>query len=413
MKTLDLDANAILTAVAACGSSFRTKDVSEQPVTLAAHPERDAYYHQAVGRYLSEHRVELGIRLESKGSPPRGARWSRSGAVATASSSLGCMPGGATPRASLSVDAHGELGPQYAGDNAFTARMRLHQSWWRAAVLGVPHGRGPTESSANHYGNMLDAAAGAAGRNFITPETFEVAKRRLAEGRGAFEPFRLLHNMLSSQPMCVNLFGALVDQPERSTRLLRALVGDDVARVRRVAVEWAPEPAADYLGDRTAFDAMVEYERRDGAVVLLGIETKLTDTFSQKPYDGERYRRWMRSHRSPFVDPSSTEVASSQHNQLWRNHLLAIAARDRVGSPYAAVRSVVIHHPLDADGARVVASYRALLRSEDDTFAAWTLDEVIDAFEAAASAEERPWLDGFRTRYIALERSEEAWRNRK
>lgn len=46
-----------------------------------------------------------------------------------------------------------------------------------------------------------------------------------------------------------------------------------------------------YLGARTAFDAMIEYERADGSLVLVGIETKLTDSFSQKPYDGESYRR--------------------------------------------------------------------------------------------------------------------------
>jgi hypothetical protein len=84
--------------------------------------------------------------------------------------------------------------------------------------------------------------------------------------------------------MCINLFGMLVGKPERATRLMRALIGEDVARVRSVAVEWAPEPAADFLADRTAFDAMAEYERHDGSLVLLGIETKLTDSFSQKLY---------------------------------------------------------------------------------------------------------------------------------
>ena len=46
------------------------------------------------------------------------------------------------------------IGPQYSRDLPFTARMRVHQSWYRAAVLGVPCAR---------YRNMLDAAAGAAG----------------------------------------------------------------------------------------------------------------------------------------------------------------------------------------------------------------------------------------------------------
>jgi hypothetical protein len=299
-----------------------------------------------------------------------------------------------------------DLGPQYAGDAPFTARMRRHQSWWRASVLQVPHGPGPTASSPSRYGNMLDAAGGAAGRNFLTAEIFAVAQQRLGEGRGTIERFRLLHNMLSSQPMCLNLFGPLVGHPERATRLFSALLGDEVARVRAVAIEWTPVPAADYLADRTAFDAMVDYERPDGSLVLLGIEAKLTDSFSQKAYDGEPYRRWMRSSRSPFRAEASSEVATPQHNQLWRNHLLAISMRDHAGSLYAAARSVVLHHPLDAGGARVVASYQRLLKPEDETFVVWTLDEVVSAFAAAANAEETPWVDAFRTRYLALERSE-------
>lgn len=32
------------------------------------------------------------------------------------------------------------LGPQYPDDDAFAARMRGHQSWYRAAVLAEPYG---------------------------------------------------------------------------------------------------------------------------------------------------------------------------------------------------------------------------------------------------------------------------------
>jgi hypothetical protein len=394
-----IDIRELEKAVARVGEVFVTKDISEQPELQAAH-RSDAshgHWHAFVGRAISQSRGALGV--ESAGESPRGERWSKVAGARRAPIAL------AVPSDRGSAGAT-DLGPQSAGDAAFTARMRLHQSWWRACVLKLPHGQGPTASSLAHYGNMLDATGGAAGQNFLTPEIFAVAERRLADRRGTIEPFRLRHNLLSSQPMCFNLFGPLVAQPERATRLVRALVGDDVTRVTKVAIEWAPEPAAEYLADRTAFDAMVEYERGDGSMVLVGVETKLTDSFSQKPYDGEQYRRWMRSTRSPFRAEASSEVAKPVHNQVWRNHLLAISARDRAGSPYAAVRSVVVHHPLDADGARVVASYRRLLQPGDDTFVVWTLHEVISAFARAASASEMVWLEAFRMRYVALEQSE-------
>ena len=274
-------------AIGRLGDVFVTRDVSEQEELRRAYPAEAAHprWHALVGRTISIHRGELGV--DSIGKSARGERWSKLAGAARSGARVDAAP---TP-----ASGERDLGPQYSGDAPFTARHRLHQSWWRAKVLGAPCGTGPTATSLSRYGSMLDAASAAAGMNFLTPEIFAVAKARLAEGGGAVERFRLLHNLLSSQPMCFNLFGPLVGRTERATRLVRPLLGGDVARVRRVAIEWAPSPAESYLADRTAFDAMIEYERADGALVLVGIETKLTDTFSLKPYDGESYRRWMRS----------------------------------------------------------------------------------------------------------------------
>jgi len=403
-----IDVRELQKAIARLGDVFATKDVSEQDELKRAHPAEAlrSQWHATVGRSISVNRVELGV--ESIGKSARGERWSKRASAPRRASTSDSPPGTGQP-ASDSKD----LGPQCSGDARFTARHRLHQSWWRATVLSVPCGFGPAETSASRYGNMLDGPSGTAGMNFLTPEIFAVAKARLAEGGGTIERYRLLHNMLSSQPMCFNLFGPLVGNPERAVRLLRPLLGDDVARARRVAIEWAPSPAMSYLDDRTAFDAMIEYERVDGSQVLVGIETKLTDSFSQKPYDGESYRRWMRSPRSPFRTDAWSEVSSPRHNQLWRNHLLAIAARDLPGSRYAAVRSMAILHPGDEEGARVIASYRDLLTPDDETFGAKTLDEVVAAFTSVAHADEMPWLDAFRRRYLALDLSEDAWRGRR
>ena len=162
------------------------------------------------------------------------------------------------------------LGPQYGGDPPFAARMRLHQSWYRAHILQVPYGVGPTPKATSCYGNFLTAKDGAAGRNFLTPEIAEVARERVRQRRGTLEPYRLFHNMLSSQPMCFNLFGPLVQDHALAARLLDPLVPEIVAEVTRVAIEWAPEPAADYLGDRTAFDAFIEYRSTAGRLCALG-----------------------------------------------------------------------------------------------------------------------------------------------
>jgi hypothetical protein len=285
--------------------------------------------------------------------------------------------------------------------------MRLHQSWYRADVLRVPFGTGPTPKATSHYGNMLTSADAEDGRNFLTCEIAQVARDRVAQGVGTVEAFRLFHNMLSSQPMCFNLFGPLVHDYKLACRLLSPLVPEDVGEVTRVAIEWAPEPADAYLGDRTAFDAYIEYRTTDGRLCALGIETKLTEPFSRKKYDGERYRRWMCKPDAPWRPEAAANVSDIQHNQLWRDHLLAVAMRHQPDSRYAIVRLMLVRHPEDHGCAQVVGGYRLLLRHDDGSLIDMPLDCLVDAWTAViADGPQRSWIGEFRTRYLELARSD-------
>ena len=408
MKLSAFDPNAFTTAIAGLGENFRTRDLSEHPAMIEAHGESGGgSYHSMVGRYLSANQARLGIRLIGQGAAPRGAHWERTAVLPLPAPSPAAIARAPRPRGDAS-----DLGPQYDRDPAFTARMRFHQSYYRANVLRVACGTGPAPDSARRYGNMLTREDGAAGRNFLTPQIDEVVKRRIAESSDRVEPFRLLHNLLSSQPMCFNLFGPLVVDRERAARLLGALFPGEVARVNEVKIEHAPAPAYEYLDDRTSFDAFIDYERPNGERAFIAVETKLTDSFSPKRCDKPAYRRWMSGARKIWRDSVDERVTDPSHNQVWRNHLLAIALRDHRGSLYVAGRSIVIRHPLDQDGARAVAGYRALLREGDGepSFGELELDVVADEFEKVATREEeRAWLAALRARYVSMESSEAAW----
>ena len=256
---------------------------------------------------------------------------------------------------------------------------------------------------------MLTRADGEAGRNFLTSEIADVARERVAIGSGAVESYRLFHNMLSSQPMCFNLFGPLVKDHELAHRLLSSIVPDEIAEVTRVALEYAPEPPEDYLGDRTAFDAFFEYKTKDGRLCAVGVETKLTEPFSQKEYDGERYRRWMRVQGAPWNADAASNVHRIEHNQLWRDHLLAIAMLYHPRSTYSKVRLMVIHHPADPECATVIAGYRRLLLDADDTLIELPLNRLHKAWiEATGLSSGSEWLQDFGLRYLELNRSEDA-----
>jgi len=303
-----------------------------------------------------------------------------------------------------------DFGPQSAGDNPFTKRMRFHQSWYRANKLKVPYGTGPKPTSASPYGNMLRRADGERGLNFLSAHTYEIAKRRLRIKQGTLEPFRLLCNMLSSQPMCFNLFAPLVDDFELAERVMQRLLPDEIGQVNKVVLEYAPEPARDYLNDQTAFDAFVAYTRADGLPGFVGIETKLTEPFSPKAYSSPVYQKWLNHPQSPWPAENRSRLLSKEVNQLWRDHLLGVALRLAPGPAYAAGRFMLVYHALDVECVEALEAYKTLLKPDDDSFSAMPLDELVRRWKTVMMTEaEKQWLEDFSLRYLELEASQAAF----
>jgi hypothetical protein len=138
-------------------------------------------------------------------------------------------------------------------------------------------------------GNLLasEAVAQRPGLNFLDGVAEYVDERipQVRQAKGTLDPDRLRRNMLSSQPMCFNLFGFLRHAPG-SAKLLSGLLERPVRAVSIMECEWP----GDYLDDKTAFDAFVVYETEAGAQAFYGIETKYTDSFSPTEYPPEKYQ---------------------------------------------------------------------------------------------------------------------------
>lgn len=258
---------------------------------------------------------------------------------------------------------------------------------------------------------MLPPEAGENGLNFLTPAIFAVAKDRLERNDGLVERFRLLHNMLASQTMCFNLFGPLMNDLDVATAFIRALLPDQVERVIRVEVEYAPKPGDEYLDDNTAFDAFIEYTHRDGTLAFLAVETKLTEPFSQKQFDSLRYRDVTEHPTSPWPRSAWPSVANIRHNQLWRDHLLVESMLRHPASRYSSGQLALIRHPEDLTCAETVVGYRQLLQ-RDNTFIDLPLDRLIEAWRSVVSTDEinnDAWLTNLEERYLRLENSETDW----
>jgi hypothetical protein len=80
---------------------------------------------------------------------------------------------------------------------------------------------------------------------------------------------------------------------------------------------------------------------------------------------------------------SIIDVGAIEHNQLWRDHMLAVALRHHPRSQYAATRLLVVHHREDLTCVRVCAGYRSLLCDGDDTLSSISLDRLVDRWSGS------------------------------
>lgn len=309
-----------------------------------------------------------------------------------------------------------------SGESGRIARYRRLQSWYREVQLRVEPGPYPTSrrnaaqtSDKLGLGSMLRAEDVAAqpDLNFIDPAAFEHAQRRIAEvpgENGSLDPKRLTHNLLSSMPLCFNLFGALA-APERRPAFLalfRELFDPAAVAIDDVVCEWAPKEAQGNLKDRTAFDAVVFYQRAGGPA-FLGIETKYTEPFSQTTCKSPALDRYaaMTEACGWFRDPpgAAARLNTVAASQLWRNVLLAGALS--VGGSKGRGGVVVVALDGDPGAAKAMAAIADELEpGAQDRL--WSVSlEAIVATAPTVAPSLRGWADRFERRYLAVDQPDD------
>jgi len=88
---------------------------------------------------------------------------------------------------------------------------------------------------------------------------------------------RIYDDLLSSQPLCSNLFGELKAEADHeiATAVARRLWPDRVEQVTRIEFEHSPDREdLVYTGNRTAFDVYLEHTCPGGGHGFVGIEVK-------------------------------------------------------------------------------------------------------------------------------------------
>ncbi|NTU44155.1 MAG: hypothetical protein HGA99_01355 [Chlorobiaceae bacterium] len=228
----------------------------------------------------------------------------------------------------------------------------------------------------------------------------EVCNRAVSKGKLFGKP-RIFDNLLSSQPLCFNLFAELKSDIPLATNLVKELTSGRFIKVNSIEFEYSPgrrDPK--YLGDRSAFDVFFDCETSTGGRGFIGVEVKYHENLiGPAGNNNDRYDQVADTMKC-FSSGTRDALKSSPLEQIWRDHLLVGAMCDKDSDKYEDGLFVILypkdnHHVKDA-----VASYRNCL-SNDSSFAEWTLEDVCFCLKKYSSA---GWIDLFIDRYLAFEK---------
>jgi hypothetical protein len=277
--------------------------------------------------------------------------------------------------------------PHQPDVTAFKQRARLHQSLWREEH-GYPPGTHPYKPKAGEpsrpIGSRLEYGVALSERpNMLTDEARIAAltRTRTPQPHQMLNTDRLWCDLLSSMPLCFNLFGPLTLDLDLARQAVSAWFPDAPGTVAAVHLEWSPgrlDP--DYLGNRTAFDAAIELDLGDGTFGILGIETKYHEHLHpERPPTAERLARYrdVAEHSQVFTAEALAQIEGDTRQQIWQDHLLALAMLQHPSRRWAWAQFVVAHPAANPSFDVGVTQYAALL-ADPSTFAGRTLDSMID-----------------------------------
>jgi len=229
------------------------------------------------------------------------------------------------------------------------------------------------------------------GANFLTPAALAAARRRIAnpERHEMLSANRLWADLLSSMPLCFNLFGDLDADPEHAARAVRAWWPDAPAGAVTTRFEHSPgRRDASLLGNRSAFDVAFDLDLGGGTRAVVGVETKdhehaLREGTPREAVIG-RYRE-ITARSGEFVDEWEAAVIGTDLQQIWLDHLLALAMLQHPSRQWSWVRFVLVYPAENPSLVRAAANYRRVLRGSQ-TFEAWTIEELLATPLAVAPA---------------------------
>lgn len=286
----------------------------------------------------------------------------------------------------------------YPQDTDFSAYARLLQSKWRDKK-GFPELK---------LGNFIDAEfAKTSKSNFLTENIRNLVMQEVANAKktgGLIGEPRIWNNLLSSQPLCFNLFGELHFDLDLATKYFQRLFPNRLDTVTAVKFEYSPGRGdKKYIGDHSAFDVFVEYTKGD-KTGFIGIEVKYAESLKEETKDKanknfkEQYAT-LTNTCGLFKTDSVDFLRQPPLSQIWRDHLLCISTIQDYDEGFF----VFLFPSKNSNCQKGVDDYKHYLSFDNDEqncFYPRYLDDFINTLTYISTAD---WIKELKLRYLGDE----------
>lgn len=320
-------------------------------------------------------------------------------------------------------------------DPRWASTSRNLQSTWREAHGLAPGYGAPTYAPrVDQHGNEVDPigscltqADGERGRNFLTTTMFNEAQRAVAakEPGAVIREARLYQDLLSSQPLCFNLFGELSapDRLDKATAVVWHLWPDFTGTVTEIRYEHNPHRGPHGLiGTKSAFDVFIDLQDSDGARSFIAIEVKYHENMHEEPLgldahdpEDQRARREALAEAASRVHGDLEDLRTSGVAQVWLDHALALSMIDPDVQaahgvchgqpclpPYAQGMFVMLAPRGNGKVTAAYLAYRTYLERQGADLSTLGYVSVEDYLAACrASVPDCTWVEAVEGRYLA------------
>jgi hypothetical protein len=269
-------------------------------------------------------------------------------------------------------------------DARFRSAARLLQCLWREdhdlPIGSYVNGDG----KRTRLGSRITSIAGRTGANFLSPAIAVLVRRECVfrELGALIEVDRLRDNLLSSMPLCFNLFAPLKLDLLLATRFVAELFPGFMDSVTAIRFEHSPgrgDPR--YTADYSAFDLSIYGKTATGKRAFAAFEVKYSETGTEPAPERFSSRHAVISEAAGLLkEPEDPTLFLSPTQQLWREHNLAqsILDNDRADVGIFVLLAPGLNHLAQQMG-QIYASKLAPTEDGRVPFVSISLERVIEA----------------------------------